>query len=287
VTSANPASPPLAGLRARARTRTATRRLERLGRTAPEARAVAGAVLDALRDAPLAPGEREVVERIEARRRALVASQAELAVRRSEWTGDPDDDDVLHGTVGEFTARAAKSEFWALLLFRLVRRLDPRVCVELGTNMGISAAYQASALALAGGDGRLYSIEAAHAVAGIARETFAELGLAGRAECRTGRFDDVLEPLLAEVGPAGYAFVDGHHHEEPTLRYFEALLPHLTDPAVLVFDDVAHSDEMRRAWRRIAGDERVRLALDLGQIGICTVGGEAPRESVELTVARA
>ena len=94
-------------------------------------------------------------------------------------------------------------------------------------------------------------------------------------ELRVGRFQDTLPAALAE-GPLGYAFVDGHHDEEATLEYFERLLPHAPE-AVLVFDDIRWNDRMERAWRRIAADDRVGLAVDLDEYGVVFTGGAERR----------
>jgi len=63
-------------------------------------------------------------------------------------------------------------------------------------------------------------------------------------------------------------FVDGNHRKEPTLRYFEMLLPMIADTSLIVFDDVHWSVEMEEAWKQICDDQRVMLSVDLFFIGI-------------------
>ncbi|HEX7116836.1 MAG TPA: class I SAM-dependent methyltransferase [Steroidobacter sp.] len=62
--------------------------------------------------------------------------------------------------------------------------------------------------------------------------------LAQRVRRESGRFDDVLPGVLSEMGSVDYVFIDGHHEEEATNRYFELVRPYLSDIAVVVFDDI-------------------------------------------------
>ena len=70
-----------------------------------------------------APAERAWIERIEARRAELAASE-----------------------VSQFAQWASIAPVWGRLLMRTVRELQPRTCLELGAGFGISAAYQGAAL---------------------------------------------------------------------------------------------------------------------------------------------
>ncbi len=157
----------------------------------------------------------------------------------------------------------------AVLLYHLIRRFQPTQCLELGTCLGISAAYQAAALA-ENRAGHLVSLEGGAALADRARRHLADLGLA-RVEIVTGRFYDTLPDVLASRSAIDFAFIDGHHNPEATLRYAEQLRPHLADTAVLVFDDIAWSFGMRRAWHRLRRQQGVVHAVDLLTVGLLVV----------------
>jgi predicted O-methyltransferase YrrM len=171
-------------------------------------------------------------------------------------------------------AKVAKSGRSGLLLFRLVREFSPASCLELGTSIGISAAFQATALEL-NGSGRLLTLERKPFLVETARNHFAHLGLT-RCAVREGQFQDTLDDALAEIAPIDYAFIDGHHDEHATVTYFDRICGALAETAVLVFDDITWSEGMARAWARIASDPRVGIAADLGNIGICVVGLPGP-----------
>jgi predicted O-methyltransferase YrrM len=183
-------------------------------------------------------------------------------------------------TVGE-RCLSSKSPLGALLLFRLVRELRPAHALELGTNLGISAAYQAAALALNGG-GELHTIEGAPRLAALARAHLASLGLA--AEVHEGRFSDVLPGLLARTAPLDYVFIDGHHDGPATVGYFAQIHPALGPGALVVFDDIAWSAGMAEAWRTVRADPRVRVAIGLGTMGACLVGGQGEPLRIDLPI---
>jgi predicted O-methyltransferase YrrM len=172
-------------------------------------------------------------------------------------------------TLGHLSQAVSKPPFWCNLLFRLLRTMGPERCIEMGTAVGVSGAYQATALKL-NGHGKLVTLEGAQPIAEIARSNFQRLGL-DSAEIVVGRFDETLPKVLAETQPVDYIFIDGHHDEKATLAYFEQILPFLAESALLAFDDITWSDGMARAWKTIAGDRRVGVAVDLGPMGLCVV----------------
>jgi predicted O-methyltransferase YrrM len=237
--------------------------------TADDERAGLVAAALAVRKRHLTPSERADIEAIESRRERLIAQRRPVEMRHYTRSDDPDESGELRWSaraepLGEIAARVSASRRKAMALYGLVRELAPRRALEMGTGVGISGAYQGMALRHAGG-GDMVALDGAPELAAVAAETFAELGLEG-VEVRVGPFAETLPAALAE-GPLQYAFVDGHHQEEATLAYFELLLPHAPG-AALVFDDIRWSDGMLRAWRRIADDQRVGLAVDLDRYGI-------------------
>lgn len=214
------------------------------------------------------------LDRIEEIRHRLCES-SEVVEIPDYGAGSPDGTAPANGAtvkevVGEACRNFSKPAPWASLLYSLVRELQPDRCVELGTCLGISTSYQASALAR-NGKGRLVSLEGAPAFASIAERNLETLGLATHANVVIGEFRKTL-PAVLSAGKVDYAFIDGHHDETATFEYFEDFLPHIAQPAVLVFDDINWSDGMRRAWERISTYDRVDVSLDFGPIGLCVVG---------------
>lgn len=155
------------------------------------------------------------------------------------------------------------------LLFQLIRTLAPRRVLELGTNIGISAAYIVVAMDHAGG-GQLVTIEASGIRVALARRFLDQLGLLGGVDLIEGYFDDVLESVLADHGPFDVVFLDGNHRLEPTLRYTEMLVPGMPAGGVIVLDDIRWSQEMLEAWTRVCGYEGL-ATVDLGRTGLAII----------------
>ena len=244
-------------------------------RDAGAARALARALrTTALRRVPA--DERRWVDRIEDRRAALAA---EHGVTQAVFSETPERESsrwaqiLRPGPVSRACGVISIPPLWGLLLMRLARELRPRSAIELGTGFGVSAAYLAAALELNGG-GRLTSFDGAEKWAEIAESGASELGLS-RLEVRVGALSDTLDASLPELDPVDLAFVDAEHTKEATVHYFAAMLPHLADGAVVVFDDIAFDAPMWEAWVEIRAHPRVAVALSLGKMGIVSVSGRA------------
>jgi predicted O-methyltransferase YrrM len=227
----------------------------------PDAARIAGA-LRALGQ-PLPEREQEAIDAIEQARRRLLARDDRLADGSLGRPGLYDGE----STVAE-AAGVSKPPRAARLLFHIVRAYGPGTVVELGTNVGISAAYLASALRANGDEGRLVTLESSSYRLRLAREVHAGLGLAN-VDYVQGLFTDSLGPALDRIGTVDMAFIDGHHQYEPTLAYFDAIWQHARPGALFVFDDIRWSDGMRRAWAALQADERFALTVDLGTMGLC------------------
>ncbi len=188
------------------------------------------------------------------------------------WTGDPADAErIRNAPVSRLALEASKAERWGRVLLALTRELAPAQSLELGTCVGISTAYQAAGLELAGGTGTVVTLEGDPGRSRLAVQNLERLGLGARADARPGRFGDTLDPLLAEVTGLGFAFVDGNHNLRPTLNYFERIGARMTRPGVILFDDITWSEGMWEAWSRISADERVAVAINLHGLGLCVL----------------
>jgi predicted O-methyltransferase YrrM len=224
------------------------------------------AVLRAIKTAHLPPrGEdRAVVERIELVRNLLLTSPRPL-----------DLSDMPGATTTSISRMAAfsKPPRWAFLLYRLVREAAPVSCLELGTCVGISAAYQGSALDL-NGKGRLVSLEGAKALAAQSRWTLDTLDVSS-VEVREGHFSTTLDGAVADLEPIDYAFIDGNHERDATLEYAELLLDKAAPETIHVFDDINWSEGMADAWASIQANPRYAVTFDLRSVGIAVASASA------------
>ncbi|TCJ17509.1 class I SAM-dependent methyltransferase [Flaviaesturariibacter flavus] len=166
-------------------------------------------------------------------------------------------------SVAQLARTAVKPPKWSHFLYRLAAHYRPRTIIELGTSLGVSTAYLAKAVP----EATVHTIEGSAAVRGRAQQHFAALGL-DRILSHVGNFDDVLPQLLAGMETVDLAYIDGNHRREPTVRYFEQLLPHCGNDSILVFDDIHWSGEMEAAWEEIRQHPRVRCTVDLFFMGL-------------------
>ena len=242
----------------------------------PRSKAIGDAIFETVSRIQ-SPEEQLAVERIERRRAELLASQREIPkvdYGAGSWKAPRTEEEVQNGVESTATvaaiARASKPVFWATLLAKVVKCVKPTSCVELGSCVGISAAYQAFAMQM-NDQGYLYTLEGSPETARIAAETLESLGLSN-AEVIVGRFQDTLDDTLKKAQPIDYFFNDGHHDRDAVLRYFEQAKPFLADNAVVTFDDISWSPGMRQAWEIIEKDERVMTSVDLHDVGVVVLG---------------
>lgn len=165
--------------------------------------------------------------------------------------------------VADIARSSLKPKKFAQLLFRMVNFYQPVNILELGTSLGITTAYLASANTNA----NVVTMEGAKAVAAIAQINFHQLQL-NNIKIVEGNFDDILAPTLNKFSKIDFAFIDGNHRKEPTLNYFQQILVKTTDNSILVFDDIHWSKEMEETWDIIKAHSRVTLSIDLFFIGI-------------------
>lgn len=165
-------------------------------------------------------------------------------------------------SIAQIVRSAAKPPRLAQLLYRSVQYVKACTIVELGTSLGLTTAY----LSAARKQGNVYSLEGDPAIAAIAIENLAILGITN-SEIITGNFDDTLQPLLNRLAQPDLVYIDGNHRLEPTMRYFEQALVKTGEYSVIIFDDIHWSSEMELAWEKIKEHPRVTLTIDLFFLG--------------------
>ena len=174
--------------------------------------------------------------------------------------------------VADIAKHSAKGGKWGELLFKLSRRFEPETMVELGTSLGIGSLYQS----LGNPNGKLSTFEGCPNTAKIAKEQFKKGGI--DPTLVEGNFDDTLPTYFNTIEKLDWAFIDGNHQKEPTIRYFEQCLEKCHNDSVLLFDDIYWSKGMAEAWENIKAHERVRVTLDLLQVGIVFLRTEQPKQ---------
>jgi len=166
-------------------------------------------------------------------------------------------------SVSEIVKNSAVGPKLGQLLFRISKYYQPKTIVELGTSLGLSAAYLASG----NRNASLITIEGSGEIASVADKNFDRLGLKNVQLIR-GNFDDQLLPVIDHLSAIDMAYIDGNHRMEPVLRYFNMFMEHMADSSMIVFDDIHWSNDMEEAWAFIQNDSRVKLTVDLFFFGV-------------------
>ena len=174
--------------------------------------------------------------------------------------------------VADIAKNSAKGGKWGELLFRLAHHFQPNTMIELGTSLGIGSLYQS----LGNPEGKLTTFEGCPNTAKIAQEQFNSAHT--NPSIVEGNFDHTLQPFLESIEKLDWAFIDGNHQEEPTVRYFKQCLEKCHNNSVLLFDDIYWSKGMAAAWENIKAYERVTVTLDLFQVGIVFLRQEQPKQ---------
>jgi len=149
-------------------------------------------------------------------------------------------------------------------LFRLSLWRKPRTILELGTSLGLSAAYLAKGHAKT----RLITLEGCPNIAGCAQHHLNKLELSKQVEIRVGEFSSTLDKSLKDLEPLDMVFIDGHHAQDPTIEYWEKIKPHLAEGALVIFDDIHWSEGMENAWEIVKQDKGINISVDLFYKGI-------------------
>ncbi len=195
-------------------------------------------------DAILRPEQADYLEGLNA---TSVAALAALARVTPEHGRDP--------LLARMEVRAAERGYpisdpeVACFLAIVARLAQPRLIVELGTNIG----YGAIVLARGAGEGaRVVTVEYRSDLVEEARAYVAQAGLEQRIEVRHGMAIPELEKI---AGPIDLLYVDCVKEEYP--RYLELALPRLAPRGVVVADNVLWSGHVARESPPDAEKQRV------------------------------
>lgn len=208
-----------------------------------------------------AKNSRSTFSKIEKRRKELLRDATEITIQDF---GAGSKRNASNTRKINYIARTSLSQGkYARLLYNLIQHFKPKTVLELGTSLGISSAY----MAYGNPDANVVSLEGSKTIAEIARKTMDSCEI-GNVEIVVGNFDDTLAGVLSKLHPVDFAFVDGNHTKEATLRYFNQICEYRSSQTIMIFDDISWSEGMREAWNAIKDDERVSISIDLCKFGI-------------------
>jgi predicted O-methyltransferase YrrM len=171
------------------------------------------------------------------------------------------------GEVLQFTmrqvARTGKDKKWGTFLHLCARSAQSETILELGSCVGISGCYLSSSPYCR----EFITVEGSAPLAKIAEHSLRQMG--DNAVVYNKLFDDALDEILPQLEEVDFAFIDGHHEKVATIHYFERVSSKLSPGALVVFDDISWSYDMRECWEYLAQEVGFTDAVDCGVLGIC------------------
>ena len=166
-------------------------------------------------------------------------------------------------TVSKIAKRSLKPSKEAQLLFKLVNYFQSKNILEIGTSLGLTTAYLASA----NSNAKVITLEGCPETMQVANENVKLLKIEN-VKCILGNFDDTLPNAISEFSTLDFVFFDGNHTYKSTINYFENCLNNASENTVFVFDDIYWSIGMTKAWQEIKNNIRVTVSVDLFKMGI-------------------
>lgn len=165
--------------------------------------------------------------------------------------------------VSQIARHSLASHKEARLLFKLVNHFQPNTLIELGTSLGITTLYLASA----NSKSQVFTFEGCPNTAQVAQNMFIAFELKN-IDLTIGNIDQTLKIKTETIEQVDFVYFDANHRLEPTLRYFEILLEKSHENSVFVLDDIHWSKEMQQAWAAIKKHPKVNLTIDLFSMGL-------------------
>ncbi len=215
---------------------------------------------------PLRPPALERARTIERQARATQAMGPQRL-----WDGYRDIADYPRSTVGARTSEEVRSEPLMGRIFAWIaapRR--PETIVEIGTAFGVSGMYWLAGLELVG-RGTLHTFEANEHWGRIARTNLEAVST--RFQLTLGTFEDNARAVLGHRR-VDIAFVDAIHTSAFVFAQYEILKRHVAPGALILFDDIAFSEDMKACWRWLAALPEVHASAEIGdRVGVIELVG--------------
>lgn len=148
---------------------------------------------------------------------------------------------MLERVLRRIEAEDAQENVWIVgpatgrMLHWLIRVAQPKVVLEIGTSVGYSGLWMASALE-ANKEGELWTVESHAERYGRAQNNFEEAGLSHRIHSLKGHAPEIFSMEVGIPEEVDFVFLDATKMEHES--YFEAIFPRIKPGSFLVVDNV-------------------------------------------------
>jgi predicted O-methyltransferase YrrM len=189
--------------------------------------------------------------------------------------------------IAEIAKTAGISPKRAKLLFRIANYFESDTILEIGTSLGLAT----SALTLGNPNASIVTLEGCSETAKVAQLQLAKLSSRTQSRDNLNNIESVVTEFSTYFKTHNLQstiydliYFDGNHSKKATLKYFELLLPTITNETVWIFDDIHWSPEMEEAWEIIKNHPKVTVSIDTFQWGLVFFRREQPKEHFVIRV---
>ncbi|HPQ08186.1 MAG TPA: class I SAM-dependent methyltransferase [Bacteroidia bacterium] len=163
--------------------------------------------------------------------------------------------------VSDITRVSVSPAKYSELYFRIIQFLNAKICLELGTSIGMNTLYLSYA-----NPEKVITIEGQKEIFNFANHLFTNYSRKN-IESIHSNFDVILPELIKKY-TFDFVLIDGNHTYNATIRYYKWLLSSMNKKSIIIIDDIYWSKEMTRAWKEIQNDGVNKITLDLYRCGI-------------------
>ncbi len=151
----------------------------------------------------------------------------------------------------------------AELIYKICNYYNCKNVLELGTSLGITSCY----IAMSNKKSiNLTTIEGCKNIASIAQDNFNKLSV-DNIKLIVNNFDYELNNQVKNNN-FDLIYFDGNHKYKATIFYFNTALKYSKSNSIFIFDDIYWSPEMTKAWNEIKSNDKVKVSIDLFNLGI-------------------
>ena len=199
---------------------------------------------------------------IEQKRKSLLRSGDKIK-RIDYGTGKENKNLTTEELISKIARRSLSLPFQCRFLYRLMKLMKPKVILEFGTSLGITASYMAKGSV----ESMVITVEGDPGLVEKAIEVFSELET-GNIQIVNSTFEDYLHDGLQEITSIDFLFLDGNHKSGPLISYYQALRPKFNSSTIVMVDDIYWSKDMQEGWATLIKMPEVTQSVDCYHFGL-------------------
>jgi len=166
-------------------------------------------------------------------------------------------------TISSIAKYGISSEKDCLFLRKMAELCEAKICLELGTSLGIATSYLANAKNV----DLVYTFEGKMQLVKKARQLFDDLHIK-KIQIVEGDIDDELPAALDHIDHVDLAIIDANHQKKALLAYFNLLKAKVSSHGVIIIDDIRWSTDMYQGWLKLVKSNDVSLSMDFLNKGV-------------------